>query len=720
MKVRVGYLFWIFMLAFGLMILVVAAQMLTTRNINGLKKGNREAAITFSVNNRLQDLINLSFELETKLIAATLQKNQEQSIQDSLTMLGYNASLLQDINLSEQGTAVFKRLNGFISKQIEVSLDVLNKNHREGMPAAALLRKLHIADSVYAIALSIQRYLEKDLENTLANNTKVSGKLSAYNKVLAIIAIGAVLILATIIINRHMRQVQLIAELEEATAAATKSARIKDQFLANMSHEIRTPLNAIIGFTRLLSQTPLTAEQQQYSVIIKDAGKNLMNIVNDILDISKIEAGKMRIESKKFDLTNVIQTLEYMFESTAAEKKLSFFQHVEKNVPVLLKGDPERLAQILINLISNAIKFTKKGYVKVVVNLHNEEINKSWIQFSVKDSGVGVPADMHEKIFQRFEQLNPDEGQVTKGTGLGLSIVKSLVDQMGGEISLSSEHGKGSEFTVLLPFEKGIIAGNEGNANEQFNTHFFYSGTCILVVEDNRINQLFLKHILATFDIEVDVVSNGKEAVEAVTKKKYDLILLDIQMPVMDGYAAISVMRQTAFFTTPVIAMTAYTMPGERERCLKAGMNDYIAKPVEFGQLVAVLENYLQSKRSSKRGNKNSILHSTFLLDLSGGDEKMVNRILTEIMLEIPVTVKKLENLILNPVADNINADCHHMLSTFSPLGSDTQVMKKIHRLHIESKELKSESHFTGVINDIIYELYELEKDIQEAIEQGK
>ncbi|HNU13497.1 MAG TPA: ATP-binding protein [Chitinophagaceae bacterium] len=719
MKVRVGYLFWIFMLAFGLMILVAAAQMLTTRNINGLKKGNREAAITFSVNNRLQDLINLSFELETKLIAGTFQKNQEQSIQDSLTMLGYNASLLQDINLSEQGTAGFKRLNEFINKQIEISLDVLNKKQTEGVPAAASLKKLHIADSIYTIALSIQRYLEKDLENTLANNTKVSGKLSAYNKVLAIIAIGAVLILATIIINRHMRQVQLIAKLEEATAAATKSAKIKDQFLANMSHEIRTPLNAIIGFTKLLSQTPLNAEQQQYSVIIKDAGKNLMNIVNDILDISKIEAGKMRIESKKFDLTHVMQTLEYMFESAAAEKELSFFQQVEKNVPVLLKGDPERLAQILINLISNAIKFTKKGYVNVGVSLYNEEKEKSWIRFSVKDSGVGVPADMHEKIFQRFEQLNPDEGQVTKGTGLGLSIVKSLVDQMGGEISLSSESGKGSEFTVILPFEKVTIPISEENTNEQLNTHFYYPGACILVVEDNRINQLYLKHTLATFDIEVDIATNGREAIEAVTNNKYDLILLDIQMPVMDGYAAISAMRQTASFSTPVIAMTAYTMPGEREKCLKAGMNDYIAKPVEFGRLVAVFENYLQNKRSSKKVNKNPILHSTFLLDLSGGDEEMVNRILAEIKLEIPGAVKRLENLIRNPVADNINTDCHHMISTFSPLGGDTQVMRKIRQLHIESRELNNENHFTGIINDIIYELYELEKDIQEAIEQG-
>lgn len=717
MKFRVAYLFWILILASGLMILVVATQMLTTRNISGLQMGNKEAAITFSINNRLQELVNLGFELESKLLRQPSGSINRQSIEDSLTMLGYNASILQDINFNEEAVNRFKKLNTFINQQIEISLKVMRGKDLTNNGAVETLRSLHIADSIYGIALSIQKYLEKDLEETLGNNTKTSGLLSSYNKILAIIAITAILILGTIIINRHLKQVQLIKDLEKATEAARKSAQIKDQFLANMSHEIRTPLNAISGFSRLLSQTPLNGEQQQYSAIINDASGNLMHIVNDILDISKIEAGKLKIEQKEFNLRKVIQMVGYMFLSAAAEKNLQFSQQIEDNVPGVLKGDPERLSQVLINLISNAIKFTRHGCVSIAVGLHEEMEENVWIKFCVKDSGIGIPKDKQERIFQRFEQLNSDNEQITHGTGLGLSIVKNLVTQMEGHITLSSELGKGAEFIVLLPFLKiSAFSEDENNIGNNERPSYHYAGAKVLVVEDNKVNQLLLKHTLTTFGILVDIAADGQEAIQAIEGKQYDLILLDIQMPVMDGYTTMNSIRSGGSPKSPVVAMTAYAMPGERKKCLQAGMDDYLAKPVDFKQLVNILEVYLKHKQTEVKAMSALIRNNDFLLQLAGGDRSMTVRILEEIKQEIPNTVLKLKKLKEHKDNSGLSAICHHMVSTFSPLGDDTSIMKQLQQL----KNIKQHIYYEDkslLIDKLIKELTGLENELKEPAE---
>jgi signal transduction histidine kinase/DNA-binding response OmpR family regulator len=715
MKPRLGYFFWILMLAFGLMILIVTAQVLTKQNINGLKKGNREAVITFTINNRLQELVNLCFELESKISSTGNQTGNNQSLVDSLTMLGYNASVLEQINLNEETTSRFRKLNGFINQQIETSLNFLQLPEVSRQKSIDSLRKMQLADSVYVTALSIQKYLEKDLQATLNNNTGVSTSLTAYIRTLAIIAIAAVLILGTIIINRHLRQVQLISALEQATAAATKSAQIKEQFLANMSHEIRTPLNAIKGFSRLIAQTPLNREQQQYITIINDASGSLLHIVNDILDISKIEAGKLSIETREFDLKKILQNTAYMFLDAAAEKKLVYSQQISDNVPSQLKGDAERLSQILINLISNGIKFTQAGYVNTVVSLKKEEEEKTWIEFRVEDSGTGIPLRKQELIFKRFEQLDTGNDNVVQGTGLGLSIVKNLVELMGGTISVSGDQGKGSVFTVLLPFEKiDKSLPQRDKVITEISPSSYYTGTSVLVVEDNKVNQLLLKHTLASLDITVDIVSNGQEALDAVARKNFDLVLMDIQMPVMNGYDTAGIMRNKLYLQTPVVAMTAYAMPGEKEKCLETGMNDYIAKPVDFSELVKVLDNFLQPKRNQpvkeRTANK---LQEDFLLQLAGGDKNMARIILQEIRDEIPHAAKKLKILRASNDINELNTICHHMVSTFAPMGNETQVMKKIQQL----RNAENKTPNIMLIDGLVHELDNLEKELQQSID---
>jgi signal transduction histidine kinase/CheY-like chemotaxis protein len=708
MKSRVGYLYWIITLAFGLMLLIAAAQLLAKRNISILKIGNRDAAVTFTINNRLQDLINLSFELESKVTNPSQQKIYRQSLLDSLTVLGYNSSVLKQLNLTDEAITRFEKLGRFIDTQISLSNKAIQlskqSNQNEAMKLIDSIRVLRLADSIYSAALSIEKYLEKDLQATLSNNTNVSSRLSAYNRLLAIVAIAGVLILGTIIINRHLKQVQLISDLEVAKTQAQESAKIKEQFLANMSHEIRTPLNAIQGFSQILSRTPLSREQQKYSTIISDASESLIYIVNDILDISKIEAGKLRMQQKPFNLEKVLKKLDNMFSHVAAEKELQYIQHTGDDVPLYLTGDPDRLLQILVNLISNAIKFTQAGSVQIDIEKISEKNETVWLSFKVKDTGVGISADKKDIIFQRFEQLNPGKDSPSKGTGLGLSIVKSLTEMKGGNITLSSIPGSGSEFIVSIPFnkvKKPELLFREEEADQLVN----FENAAILVVEDNKVNQLLLKHNLSQAGCLVDIVENGEEALAVLNNKVYDLILMDIQMPVMDGYETIHKLRKMMQINTPVIAMTAYAMSGEKEKCLAAGMNDYIAKPVDFSLLTSALKKYLSGRESAKKNKKSDINgQEEFLLHLAGGDTRMAKKILQEIISEIPVVTEKLKALAEQNHAEGIDKLLHNMVSTFSPLGNETTVMQKINTIR-EVLNTNNREEEKKMIHELVFEL---------------
>jgi len=717
MKPKIGYFFWILMLAFALMILIVAAQELTRQNIKGLKKGNKEAVKTFNINNSLSNLVNLSFELEKKITDPINEFTTSQPLTDSLAMLGYHASLLEEMSVNEDVDNGLKKLSNLISRQVETSIVIVQTKGIAVRKSIADLKRLHISDSVFSTALSIQKSLEKELQDTLDNNEIASTQLTAYNRTLAIIAIAAILILCTIIINRHLRQVQLISELETATAAAKQSAMIKEQFLANMSHEIRTPLNAIKGFSRLISQTTLNPEQKQYVTIINNSSDSLVYIVNDILDISKIEAGKLRIEVKDFELNKILQTVEYMFVNAATEKRLQYFQYIDSNIPLRLKGDPERLSQILINLINNGIKFTTEGYVKTIVTLQKEENNTVWIEFKLEDSGIGIPADKLDTIFQRFQQLRTNKENLTQGTGLGLSIVKNLATLMGGYISVSSEYGKGSVFKVILPFEKVIFPGA---VNDEMMTLPVYTNKYegnVLIVEDNKVNQLLLKNILSGFGIATEIVFNGQEALDIITQDKFDLVLLDIQMPVMDGYATIEALRKQKTITTPVVAMTAYATMGEREKCLLAGMNDYITKPVDFAQLIKILDFFLDTQKKSLRQKTFSeTVPNDFLLQLAGGDKIIAQSILQEIKTEIPKTIQRLSNISKSKDFSQLRSICHHMVSTFSPMGNETIVMRKINQ--IGEIDISSHNNKVMFVEELLKDLQLFETELDEKILQ--
>lgn len=717
MKTRVSYFFWLLFLAFSLMILVVATQILTRRNINGLKAGNRDAVITFTINNRLQDLVNLSFELNTKLAGELSAPQIKQPLLDSLNMLDYNASVLANINPNSYTDTAFKKLNELISKQVETSIRIIQDSNTIRAKDIEYFLQMHLPDSIYSTALYIQKELEKDLQKTLNNNNKASGSLSDYNRILAVIAIAAIFIFSAIIMNRNFRQIKLISELEVATKSAREYANVKDQFLANMSHEIRTPLNAIKGFSRLMSLTPLNKEQQQYSSIIYEATNNLVNIVNDILDISKIEAGKLRIEEKDFSIERVLEAVKHLFKNTAEEKGLELSYFIDDDVPVFVKGDPERLSQVLINLVNNSIKFTSHGYVRMFLSIDKARntANTSYLMFRVQDSGCGIPEDKKDVIFGRFEQLDSEKEMVTSGTGLGLSIVKSLVTLMGGTVYVESELNEGASFFIILPFGQASGGSNVSGATitSEFKSEKKYPNSSVLIVEDNRVNQVLIEHLLYEYGIKPCYATNGREALELLKSKRYDMVLMDIQMPVMDGYACTRQIRNKLKLSIPIVAMTAFALPGEKEKCLSYGMNDYLSKPIDTAELDLILTQYLKERvHIIDLDTSNRKTEREYLLQLAGGDEKTADVIVAEILREIPETRRRITEILESEQFDLINKECHHMLSTFAPLGESTKVMHTIQEIKKMNTGELAPAILKSLLADILLEMKLLENKL--------
>ena len=708
MKTRIGYNFWILSLTVVLLLLILAAQLFTIKNIKGLKTGNQEAAVIFTINNRLQEIVNTAAVLQARVTRETPDKNNIPAINDSLAAMGYNVSVLQKLNVDTDTRKNFVELNKFISRQVAISFKITEATASGDKIVkkqyADSLAGLNSGDSIYQTAINIEKGLETKLKNTFNSNTEASQKLSTLNKIFALIAIAAILILGTIIINRHRHQVSLIKALEKANDEVKKSAMIKEQFLANMSHEIRTPLNAIKGFSRLLQQTTLDEEQQKFSDIIEDSSNNLLNLVNDILDIAKIEAGKMTVEQKEFDLKRMMQTLEQMFMNTAKEKQLDFSWQIDEEVPQFLQGDPDRIYQILVNLVSNAFKFTTKGFVKVCVSKSLENAKEIALQFKVQDSGIGIPLKKQELIFERFQQAGNSEENIQKSTGLGLAIVKDIAALLGGNISVNSTEREGSIFTVQLPFTKNVAENNPAAGFDAAeNSVVIFRGAKVLVAEDNSVNRLLIAKLLKQYGIEPVIKENGMEVLEVLKDQQFDLLLLDIQMPVLDGYKTCVAIRETGN-ALPVVAMTAYVMDAEKEKCRAAGMNDYLAKPLDEAELKNILLKYLAA--FIKPAEQPDEIHATaFLLQLAGGDEKMAEIILNQVKKEIPGEIEKLKKIVEEENISALPAVCHYLISSISPLGNHSNAMQKITALQKKISDKEDEREIikstAGLINEL-------------------
>jgi CheY-like chemotaxis protein/HPt (histidine-containing phosphotransfer) domain-containing protein/anti-sigma regulatory factor (Ser/Thr protein kinase) len=449
-----------------------------------------------------------------------------------------------------------------------------------------------------------------------------------------------------------------------------------------MSHEIRTPMNAILGFTNLLKRSELSSQQVQYVDYIYSSSQNLLTLINDILDLSKIEAGMMQIEQAPFSLNGLISSVKVMFQEKATQKGLLFNISVDPSIHDTLSGDPVRLTQILINLLSNAIKFTDKGFVHLNIFPVRQSADLIELQFSIKDSGVGIAPAKKKAIFERFQQAEAETTRRFGGTGLGLAIVKQLVDLQGGSIEVNSEAGKGSEFIVNLPF-RPVYDYAESFALSPEQVQNPISNSRILVAEDNLMNQQLIRHLMKQWQMNYVIVNNGREAVDILKREKFAAVLMDIQMPELDGYDATQMIRHDLKLDVPIIAMTAHAMSGEKERCLSFGMNDYISKPVKEAELYSILQQYCID--SEPIDENEQVVNLQYLRELSLGDAEFENAIIRQFIVQVPEELGLLHEAVVKKNRQQIKSIAHGMKSSVAYLGLTERLIANLNRMEMEA-----------------------------------
>ncbi|WP_417942211.1 ATP-binding protein [Flavobacterium sp. RS13.1] len=445
-------------------------------------------------------------------------------------------------------------------------------------------------------------------------------------------------------------------ELDAQKKIAERAVLAKDSFLANMSHEIRTPLNAIIGFTDLLAQTALDTTQRDYIDSVQIAGENLLLIINDILDLSKIESGNLTIEAQPFNLKKTLKHI-YNLLKIKASHGVEFNLFLDAELPEMVIGDQGRLNQILVNLTGNALKFTEEGEVTISVKKVNETDDDYSLRFSVKDTGIGIQEEKLKTIFERFTQAEESTTRRFGGTGLGLSIVKQLVELQNSEMHVKSKEGRGSEFSFVLTYKK---ADNTEPPIENLPEEEL-GKLKILLCEDNALNQKLAKSVIENFGFELDIAENGEEGISLLSKNNYDLVLMDLQMPVKDGYQTTEYIRKEMKLTIPIIAMTAHSLVGEQERCYDAGMDAYVPKPFKQAMLLETIRTVLT--KDAKHPPKIKI-DLSFLDEMSCGNKSFKHDMIDLFIQKLPNELAQLEEAFNTNDIENVKRLTHNMRSS--------------------------------------------------------
>ena len=462
---------------------------------------------------------------------------------------------------------------------------------------------------------------------------------------------------------------------EKATGIAETAMKAKQQFLSNMSHEIRTPMSAIIGFTKVLLKTELTEKQKEYLSAIKISGDSLIVLINEILDLAKVDAGKMIFEQAPFRMDLSLSTMLHLFETKILEKNIKLIIKNDKNIPNVLVGDSMRLHQIILNLVSNAVKFTSKGKITLSLRLISEDDEKVSVEFAVADTGIGIEEDKLSEIFENFQQASSETSRTYGGTGLGLAIVKQLVEHQGGSLKVKSTINKGSTFSFRLSFLKTnknvalvteILELNKENRNIK-----------VLVVEDIALNQLLMKTILDDFGFERDIASNGKIAIEKMQEKSYDIVLMDLQMPEMNGFEATEYIRKKLNSKIPIMALTADVTTVDLAKCKAVGMNDYISKPIDEGLLYSKIVglvkkpvHVIKPKKTVDTNNKKSrCINLDYLIKRTKSNPTLMMEMISIYLVQTPTLIAAMKQGLQDKDWETLYSAVHKLIPSFSIMG---------------------------------------------------
>lgn len=508
-------------------------------------------------------------------------------------------------------------------------------------------------------------------------------------------------------------------ELEAAKKRAEQSEALQEQFLANMSHEIRTPLNGILGIADLMGRSELTSQQRQNLNIIQNSSQSLLTIINDVLDISKIKAGKLNIEQELFHLHAVVQNAFELLQFKASQKGLAYNIHLAADVPQHLQGDPSRLSQILINLLANAVKFTRVGSVSLAVDVAYQTEKNIAIRFVVTDTGIGIVPDAIGNIFDNFSQAGTSIGVEFGGTGLGLTISKKLVELQNGSIEVVSEPGIGSAFTVTIPYLKAHQANKNFTDPVSTSTWEYTGNKKILVAEDNEVNRIVINEYLQQAGFDATIVNDGQQAVDEISKNNFDLVILDLRMPYLNGFEVAGVIRNELNLNVPILALTASTLRSEKEYCLTIGMNAYLAKPFKPAALFDIIHNLLGGKKPTEDQSESSepiaeeasvekVVDMNTLRNL--GDKTLVLHVLEQFKTNGSKTLTDMASAVQQNDVKSIHELSHRLKGSAGMLGL-VQFESRLRKMEHISSIINTDHSLTANLFDHLVKDFEVLKE---------
>jgi signal transduction histidine kinase/CheY-like chemotaxis protein len=696
-------------------LLLIAVQINSAQNTKELIKNNNKLLNELRSSNHLREIDRDILGVESRIRAsiATNDTTHLEGIDQKISQIENFLDSLSKDNSDGVEERLIHRLSVLAMEKKTTKDKLLLRYHILGnmddKTSIANPRARKISNEITSITAKIYESRKLHMVDLSKETEAMGQKARLYDISLLILLILSGSIVGYHILRQFSRQRLLIQELAVAEKKASVAAQTKENFLANMSHEIRTPLSGILGFTNLLQKRPLDETSREFVSSIQRSGENLMAIINDILDLSKIEAGMMRITPGIFSINGLVNSVETFFVERAKEKGLKISSKIDTSIPDTLIGDATRLTQILVNLIGNAIKFTHQGNITIEIYNKQQSENEVIIGFKISDTGIGIDKEKLNEVFERFNQGEDSTTRNYGGTGLGLSIVKSLILLQNGDIEVTSEPGKGTTFHFYILY---TIAKEQLNLVPKIDTDYFKDITNsplkVLIVDDNAINQSLMKHLLSQWNIDFDTANNGLEAVEFLRNNDCDLVLMDIQMPQMDGYVATQTIREELKLNTPIIAMTAHALAGEREKCMSRGMNEYISKPIKEEELFKLISNFgLQENektevKTEEIASNYEFIDLTYMKSISNGDKDFEKTVTQQFLDKVPTHLQELKLAYENKDFKLLKLRAHDLKSSVAIMGLLSLLEEKLDILELTTEENPASEKALEELKDIL------------------